>query len=341
MRGAPAAMTALEALGERLLPRPEGKCLLGLSGGADSVGLLHLLLPLREEGSISLEAIHVNHGLRGEASDGDEAFVRELCERQRIRLHTVSLDLRGKKDENSARTARYAAYRQVLAAEGIPTLILAHQREDQAETFLMRLLRGAGPEGLGGMRAAEERNGYTLLRPMLDISGRELRDALREAGIPWREDGSNRDGAYLRNRIRMELIPLMEQTAPGAAGRIARTAGLIALENDAMAAEAERALAACREGEELNAEKLSALPQAVRTRALRRWWRIRGPVLEERELSYEQTGRLEGLTASPRGTIINLPGGWRARREKETIRLMDPASRTKNNRPKRKGDPHD
>ena len=78
-----------------------------------------------------------------------------------------------------------------------------------------------------------------------------------------------------------------------------------------------------------------------KTRALRRWWRIRGPVLEERELSYEQTGRLEGLTASPRGTIINLPGGWRARREKETIRLMDPASRTKNNRPKRKGDPHD
>ena len=115
MRGAPAAMTALEALGERLLPRPEGKCLLGLSGGADSVGLLHLLLPLREEGSISLEAIHVNHGLRGAESDSDEQFCRDLCERTGVPLTVCRAELHG-------RTRRHR-----LASGKQPARIREHQ----------------------------------------------------------------------------------------------------------------------------------------------------------------------------------------------------------------------
>ena len=327
-------MTTLQSLRERLSPLPEGRCLLALSGGADSVALTYLLLPLRDSGAIRLEAAHVNHGLRGAASDGDEAFVREMCEREGIPLHTARADLQGRRDENTARTARYDALFRIMKEHGIPTLILAHQQDDQAETFLLRLLRGAGAEGLGGMRPKETRDGFLLLRPMLRIPGGDLREALREAGLSWREDGSNGKGVYLRNRIRLELIPLMDQLIPGAAGRIARAAELIGLENDATAAHAAAVLEACSTPEGLDAERLRAEPEAIRTRILRLWWRKEGPKLEERELNYAQTCRLEQLLDAPRGTIINLPGGWRARREKTRLRLMDPSNRTKNNRQK-------
>ena len=328
-------MTQLESLRKRLAPRPEGRCLLGLSGGADSIGLACLLLPLREEGILSLEAVHVNHGLRGEEADGDELFVREFCGAHGIPLHTVQLNLRGRTDENAAREARYEAFLSILRTTGIPTLILAHQMEDQAETFLMRLLRGAGLEGLSGMRPRENRGEYTLLRPMLQISGQELRRALREEEISWREDASNREAVYFRNRIRGELIPLMEQLAPGAAGRIARTAERISGENDAAEHLAEELLKRAERPDGLDAETLLSEPEAIRRRALRIWWRRSGPTLEERALNHEQTLRLTALAEARRGTIINLPGGWRGRREKHTIRLMDPSDRTRNNRPKK------
>lgn len=330
-------MTELERLRERLNPRPAGKCLAGLSGGADSVALAYLLLPLRDAGEIELEAVHVNHGLRGGESDGDEAFVRALCERLAIPLRAERLDLEGRRDENRAREGRYAVFRQVLRERGIPTLILAHQRDDQTETFLMRLLRGAGPEGLACMRRAERRDGYTLIRPMLDLTGKELREALREAGIPWREDSSNQDPAYLRNRIRLELIPRMEAAAPGAGGRIARAAELIGQDQEALAAQAAGLLERCEGPGGLDAEALAEAPGALRSRTLRLWWRKHSPEREERELSFDQTRRLEALPSAPRGTIVNLPGGWRARREKTSLRLMDPRDRTKNNRP-RKGE---
>ncbi|MBQ9251142.1 MAG: tRNA lysidine(34) synthetase TilS [Clostridia bacterium] len=325
-------MTKLEALRGRMKPLPEGKCLLGLSGGADSVALLHLLLPMQAEGKIDLSILHVNHGLRGAASEADAEFVWQLCQRLDLPLEVVCLDLEGRRDENAAREARHAAFRAAMIREGIPSLILAHQRDDQAETFLMRLLRGAGLEGLGGMRAEEAREGYRILRPLLEISGQELRDALREANIPWREDETNQQSVYFRNRIRLELLPQMEQMAPGAAERLARTAGLLGEENDVLAAQAEAMLQACETILGVKVAPLLAAPDATRSRVLRLWWRRRGPRLAERELSFEQTRRLCGLLEAERGTIINLPGEWRARREKETLRLLDPTNRTKNNR---------
>ena len=328
-------MRTLEELRAGLRALPEGRCLLGLSGGADSVALLHLLLPLQEQAGFRLEAAHVNHGLRGAESDGDEEFVRQLCREKGVPAHFLRVDLGGRRDENSAREARYQALFGLMEREEIPTLVLAHQRDDQAETFLMRLLRGAGPEGLGGMRARERRGEFLLLRPMLDLSGRELRETLREAGIAWREDGSNRDPAYLRNRIRGELMPCLEALASGAGERIARTAELIGLENDAAEPLGEELLRRCETPAGLETEPLEEAAEAIRRRALRTWWRLRGPKLAERELNYSQTLRLEGLLKAPRGTIINLPGGWRARREKRHIRLLAPGDRTRNNRPGR------
>ena len=238
------AGTALEKLGSRLDPVPAGRCLLGLSGGADSCALLHLLLPLRSSGKLQLEAVHVNHGLRGKESDGDEDFVRQLCEEKGVLLHVLRVDLSGRRDENTAREKRYEAFETVLRERDISMLILAHHREDQAETFLLHLLRGAGPEGLAGMKPLEKRSFYSILRPMLDISGVELRQAMTEEHLAWREDGTNHTPDYLRNRLRMELIPLMEELAPGSGRHMARAALLIGQDGEALAQEAETLAAA-------------------------------------------------------------------------------------------------
>ena len=234
----------------------------------------------------------------------------------------VRLDLAGREDENTAREARYRAYEQTLRERGIPTLILAHQRDDQAETFLMRLIRGAGPDGLRAMRSREERNGYTILRPMLDISGAELRQALEADGLPWREDRTNRETQYLRNRIRLELLPEMERIAPGVSARLARTARMIGEDGTALGERAERLLAPNSGRGWIATDILQEEPEAVRSRMLRRWWRENGPKLDERELSYEQTKRLESLIAAGPGTTINLPAGWRARKRKGRIILI-------------------
>ena len=334
MRRAAAAMSTLAELTDRMDPRPGGRCLVAVSGGADSVALLGMMRILRDRGEADPLAVHVNHGLRGEASDGDERFVADLCRAWDLPLRISRLTLE-RTDENTAREGRYEAFFRIMEEERISTLVLAHQLNDQAETWMMRLLRGAGPEGLGGMSAREERNGKILLRPLLGIFGAELREALRAERISWREDESNGDRRYFRNRIRLDLMPALEEMAPGASSRIARTAAATALENRAMEQAAEKLLAESERPGGLAAAPLAAAPEALRRRALRRWWRQRGPALAERNLSYDQTERLSGLVNAPAGTIINLPGGWRARREKTFLRLLEPGNRTKNNRPER------
>ena len=156
----------------------EGRYLLGLSGGADSTMLLTLLAPDAREGRIRLEAVHVNHGLRGAESDEDERFCRELCEKEGVPLTAYRAELDGRKDEASARMARFAFFRERYLETGADALILAHNADDQAETFLMRLLRGAGPEGLECMREDEETEGIRILRGTDKILGRISADPL-------------------------------------------------------------------------------------------------------------------------------------------------------------------
>ena len=314
----------LEKLADRLDPKPEGEALLGLSGGADSVGLLMMLLPRVREGSLTLRAVHVNHGLRGAEAEEDEAFCEALCRREGIPYRAVHLDLEGRRDENSARNARYAAFFACLKEAHTGQLLLAHHRDDQAETFLMRLMRGAGPEGLGCMRPAERRDGFLILRPMLSLSGREIREALREAGVPWREDASNAETFYLRNRIRHVLIPEMERTLPGCAERIARTALLLGESQEAEEARTRCFLEKHTGKTWADAEELSDLFPAEQSRVLRAWWQENAPERKEHALSYRQTGELAELIRRPYGSAANLPGGWKAQRGRRVIHLIQP-----------------
>ncbi|QUC68131.1 tRNA lysidine(34) synthetase TilS [Aristaeella hokkaidonensis] len=301
-------MRATDRLRERMYPIKAGRYLIGLSGGADSVALLMTLLPDIRDGRIAAEAVHVNHGLRGTESDDDEKFCRELCEREGVPLTVYRADLQGKTDEDSARKARYGFFREKYKAFKADGLILAHHADDQAETFLMRLTRGAGPEGLECMREDETVEDIRILRPMLRIRREEIRAALTEDGTGWREDSTNTDTAYLRNKVRQELIPALEAISESAVDKICRTAGMIAADNDVLDAAAEKLLRENAKGSILNAAAITAEPEAVRRRVLRKWWNAEGPVLEEHALSAAQTEALTALLDVTKGKI-NLPGG--------------------------------
>ena len=305
---------AIEALSRRIRPVEEGSYLLGLSGGGDSVALLMMLLPAIHDKRIRVEAVHVNHGLRGIESEEDERFCRVLCHREGVPLYTCNAELSGRKDEASARKARHAVFRKRYSETGVDALILAHNADDQAETFLMRLLRGTGPDGLQCMKADETVGGIRILRPMLSLKREEIRDNLRMDGIPWREDASNQDISYLRNRVRHKLIPVMSGISDSAVAKICNAARMIGEDNQALITRAGTILNAVSDGWLLDAEMLSKEQTALRRRVLRIWWDEQGPVMKEHALSFDQTNAFEGLLDRKKGTI-NLPGGMRAVRD--------------------------
>lgn len=297
-------------LAERMPPLP-ARLLAGISGGADSVALLHLL---RERG-VQVIAVHVNHGLRGEASDGDEAFVRGLCGRWEVPLLTYRAEPPANPGEEWARQARYAFFRQAAEETGVRAIALAHHRDDQAETLLLHLLRGSGLTGLQGMAADTTVEGLRILRPLLGFSREELRALLTDIGQLWREDASNADPRYLRNALRSEVLPKLEALIPGAAARLANTAALLQGDEAVFSGLTDAFLVAHGGGMHLPLSALRAQPEAMRRRILRAWWQAQtGTIQKERCLSAAQTEALTALIDGPASARCNLPGGWTGQR---------------------------
>ena len=296
-----------------------GRLLVGLSGGADSVGLLHLL----KDAGCDLAAVHVNHGLRGDASDGDEAFVQGLCQSLNVPLLTFRALPPENPGEGWAREARYAFFRQAMAQTHAEALILAHHRDDQAETLLLHLLRGAGLTGLTGMAAESTVDGMRVLRPLLAYGRDELRAYLTERGITWREDGSNADARYLRNALRLQVLPVLERFAPGAAARMANTAALLREDDAALDALAAEFLAEYS-GPALPLDALQGCPAGLQKRILRAWWTAHAPVSAERSLSAAHTDSLLALLDAPVSSRCNLPQGWHGLRGWTHIHLVSP-----------------
>ena len=312
----------LASLRERLILPEKGTYLLGLSGGADSVALLLLMAGME---GYRIHAVHVNHGLRSAESDEDERFVRALCLQEKIPLICFHPDLHGRMDEAAAREARYQCFREAAQQCRADGLLLAHQKNDQAETFLLHLLRGAGPGGLSGMKTASAQNGLALFRPMLALTAEEIRKSLHASGISWREDSTNSRPVYLRNKIRLQLLPLMEQLCPGAADHICGAADLIRSDHESLEAEARKIyLQACPEGVILT-ERLTQTPEAVLLRVLRIWWMNCGPKLKENGLNRDQTLSLLQLVRAPRGRV-SLPAGWSGYKTGQSLFLLPPDS---------------
>ena len=208
-------------LHRRRLLVPGMRLLVACSGGADSVALLKLLHAINQSDYWHWKLIvgHVNHQLRGIESQRDEAFVRNLAKSLGVPFRGKKLNLKGAGvkrivSENAAREGRYKALLAMAAADRCDVVVLAHHADDQAETILMRLLRGAGVTGLAGMNEKERRGKLELVRPLLPWPGGELKKWLIGINQPWREDLSNQETHYLRNRIRHELLPVLETYQP-------------------------------------------------------------------------------------------------------------------------------
>ena len=189
---------------------------LGVSGGADSMALLHALKQLGDEFGWRLEVIHVNHRSRGGASDEDAAFVSRAAQQLGLPFHLAERDVSGEAAgenwEQVARRVRYEEFARWRSATGGERVATAHTRSDQAETVLFRLLRGTGWQGLSGVLPVTREG---IVRPLLEVSRAEVEGFLRSLGVTWREDASNRDLARSRNRLRHELLPqLREQWNP-------------------------------------------------------------------------------------------------------------------------------
>lgn len=197
-----------------------------VSGGADSVCLLHVLASLAPELGLQLSVLHVNHGLRGEESDGDARFVQELAGSFGLAALEAGLDpakLRKGNLEQNARRERLRLFAQWRTEVGLDAIALGHTRTDQAETVLLRLVRGSGPAGLVGIQPVTEDG---RIRPLIDVSAQEVRRWLSAHGLTWREDSSNRSEELARNRIRSKIMPALAAENPQVEAALARLAEL-------------------------------------------------------------------------------------------------------------------
>jgi tRNA(Ile)-lysidine synthase len=273
---------------ERLVEAGES-VLLAVSGGSDSTALLAIFAALRERLELRLHVAHLNHGLRGAESDADAAFVATLAERHAIPVTVGAADVAAKRAaeggslEAVARKVRFAFLDATARNVGATKIALAHHREDVAETFLMRLLRGAGSGGLGSIRPIRDGR---WIRPLLFLSKEELRRFLDASNQSYREDRSNADRRFLRNRIRHELAPTLETYNPRALDAIARAATTLADEDaylDAMASDLRRSL---ESDGRLAVARLLDAPVALRRRVVRDWLNAHLP--NERAATFEE-----------------------------------------------------
>jgi tRNA(Ile)-lysidine synthase len=276
--------TAVEAAVRHALAGvPPGRTIVAaLSGGPDSVALLDALATAARASGLGVVAAHLDHRLR-DGSAADAAFCARLCERLGVPLRTASADVRGRARreggglEQAARRARYAFLRAVKAEAGAHAIAIAHTRDDQAETVLMRLLRGSGRTGLGAMRPRSA----GVLRPLLGVSRADVIAHLRHRGLTWREDPTNSDTRILRNRVRHELIPYLEaRFNPSVRGALARAASVLAAEQDlldSMAAELMPRVARLEAGRAvIDRAALAAAPEALARLVVRRCLRAAG-----------------------------------------------------------------
>ena len=286
---------------------PGDRVICAVSGGADSVALLFAMYLLRERLDITLEAAHFNHRLRGEESDADEAFVKELCGRYDIPLHLGSgRILPGKKGlEAAAREARYAFLRSLPGK-----IATAHTADDNAETVLLHLVRGTGLKGLGGISPM---NG-NVIRPMLTITRREVEAFLSEYALPHREDSTNATDLFLRNRIRRNVMPLLLQENPSLAENLSDMALGLREDEDylsRMAGETLPGVAALRE-----------MHPALRARALERFLKENGVSEPEKR----HIALLEQLVFSDKPSArADLPGGITVTRRYDTLVVLGEA----------------
>ena len=241
MAGSPTAVPHLlhnqvvRAIRSRALLQPGQSVLVAVSGGPDSVALLSILHDLAPAWKLSLTVVHGNYGLRGVESDEDATFVTALCRRLNVPCLVRPLHVREREPGASsslqarARELRYRLFRNLAQELPVDRVALGHTADDQAETVLLRMLRGAGLRGLAGMPYTRER---LFIRPLLGVTRREILSYLAAVGLSYRSDSSNAKSVYLRNRVRQEVLPVLESLAPAATRLLARQADIVRADDE-------------------------------------------------------------------------------------------------------------
>ncbi len=287
-----------------------------VSGGADSMALVWCLYLLREPLELTISAAHFNHGLRGGESDRDEEFVRRFCADYGIGLTVGRGQIRaqGRGLEDAARRARYAFLEGLEPGARIAT---AHTADDNAETVLLHLLRGAGLRGLGGIAPSRGR----VIRPMLSVTRREVEEFLARWSVPHVEDSTNGRPDFLRNRIRSEVVPVLRRENPQFVQNCSRMALTLRQDQALLDGMTLDALASLRDEEGLDCPGLSALPPGLRSRVLAEFLQECGvPEPESVHLR-----RAEALARSRRPAAwASFPGGVCLGRRYEKLAPMKP-----------------
>jgi len=322
--------TVLAYIRKHALLKPGDRVGAAVSGGADSVALLRLLLQLRPAIGIVLSVVHFNHQLRGSDSDADAQFVTDLAQHHKLDLQCESGATAAYAAQNhlsietAARELRYQYFRRVLGEARLNRIVTAHTLDDQAETVLLRIVRGAGSRGLAGiypqLSIAGSNSNSAIIRPLLTTRRRDLETYLGTLGQSWREDASNRDLRHSRNRVRHGILPRLERFLnPAVREALAETADIARAEEDYWQREVARVLPQVWAHEnvpaELNRPALTALPLALQRRVVRAACESLGLRLE-----FHHVEEILALACSD-AKSIELPSGWIVSRKKRGLCL--------------------
>lgn len=310
-----------------------GRCLLiACSGGPDSMALVSIFLLLRETYSLTLHIAHAEHGIRGSASLGDAAYVQDFCRERSLPFHLEHLAVPAFAAENklseetAARLLRYRFLRRTAKEIGADRIVTAHHLNDQAETVLQHLLRGAGPQGLGGMSP----DSHGIIRPFLCLYRAEIEDYCRRNHIAARRDETNFSPNYERNRIRLDLMPRLEKYNARAAAAICRSARLIAREHSFIVQCAAQKIAELADESgsvlSLSAAGLKNCHAAVRSEIYRLVLASISAALEN--ITFEHIDKIDHLLYNGRiGAVLQLPGGIRVSRGYESLQICPAAAK--------------
>ena len=296
------------------------RVVVGVSGGPDSVALLRALQEMNARLCLDMTVAHLDHHIRASSST-DRLFVRDLCRREGLPFfaRTLKVTLPPKRAEEALRRKRYAFFAEACRRTKSRKLALAHTRDDQAETVLMRLVRGTGLYGLSGILPVLSREGYTVVRPLIEVDRCDLLDFLKCRGQSWRTDPTNRDTRYLRNRVRHELLPYLERSfnpsVRDALAGLAQTIGAdyVHLER---CGRALLSRAAKKKGRSVRVavKPLIKADDGLRRTALRLV--VRDLCGHLRRLTWRHWQEVEDLLLTrPSGSEVHLPLGLRVRKE--------------------------